>query len=68
MFVKSSSTGCIILIVYVDDIVISGSDFSGIDETKKFLQSQLHIKDLGKLQYFLGIVVSRNKHGVMLNQ
>lgn len=68
MFVKSPSTGYVIIIVYVDDIVIVGSNVSGINETKKWLHSQLHIKDLGKLQNFLGIVMSRNKHGLLLSQ
>lgn len=68
MFVKNSPAGCVILIVYVDDIVISGSDLPGIVETKRWLHSQLHIKDLCKLQYFLCIVVSRYKHGVLLRQ
>lgn len=66
MFVKSPSTGYVIIIVYVDDIVIVGSNVSGINETKKWLHSQLHKKDLGKLQNFLGIVMSRNKHGLLL--
>lgn len=46
------------LVVYVDDIIISGSDVCGIVDMKKSLQSQLHIKDLGKLLYFLGTEVS----------
>lgn len=36
--------------------------------TKQWWQPQLHVKDLGKLQYFLWIVVSRNKHGILMSQ
>lgn len=67
VFVKHNSLGCIILMVYVDDIIISGSDGAGIQATKQWLQSQLHVKDLGKMQYFLGIVVSRNQHDILMN-
>lgn len=68
LFVKSSFWGLELLIVYVEDIVISGSDATGINETKWWLHSQLHIKDLGELQYFSRIVVSRNKHGLLSSQ
>ena len=45
------------LVVYVDDIIITGSDSKGISSLKSFLQSQFHIKDLGMLRYFLGIEI-----------
>ena len=56
------------LIVYVDDIIITGDDHKGIDELKQFLHSQFHTKDLGKLRYFLGIEVARPKKGISLSQ
>ena len=56
------------LVVYVDDIVITGSDSKGISSLKSFLQSQFHTKDLGMLRYFLGIEVMRSKHGIFLSQ
>lgn len=52
--------------VYVGDIVISGSDVVGIKETKEWLKSKLHIKDLGQLHYFLGIEVVRKPQGIYL--
>ena len=54
--------------MYVDDIVITGSDSKGISSLKSFLQSQFHTKDLGMLRYFLGIEVIRSKHGIFLSQ
>lgn len=66
--VKSSDAGCVILVVYVDDIVLSGNDKLGIEESKKWLASQVHIKNLGDLKYFLGIEVIRNGKGILLNQ
>lgn len=55
---------CIVFIVYVDDIIILDSDVCSIVDTKKSLQSLPHIKGLGKLQYYLGIEVSRNPNGM----
>ena len=50
VFYKNSSSGIIPLVVYVDDIVISGSDSKGISSLKSFLQSKFHTKDLGILR------------------
>ncbi|KAG8488866.1 hypothetical protein CXB51_016760 [Gossypium anomalum] len=63
LFVKVTSKFTLYVIVYVDDIVISGS---AIDEINLFVQ-QLHnqfaLKDMGNLYYFLGIKVSRSSSG-----
>ena len=56
------------LVVYVDDIVITGSDSKDISYLKSFLQSQFHTKDLRMLRYFLGIEIMRSKHGIFLSQ
>ena len=57
VFYRNFSLSIILLVVYVDDIVITGSDSKGISSLKSFLQSQFHTKDLGMLKYFLGIEV-----------
>lgn len=61
IFVRKKESGVVILVVYVDNIIISGSDMTGISEIKSFLQQQFQIKDLGTLKYFLGIEVLRSK-------
>ena len=67
VFYRNSSLGIILLVVYVDDIVITGSDSKGISSLKSFLQSQFHTKDLGMLRYFLGIEVMRSKNKIFLS-
>lgn len=54
--------------MYVDNIVVSGGDERGIPETKAWLKSKLHIKDLGQLHYVLGLEVLRDKQGIYLCQ
>ena len=66
VFYRNSSSGIIVLVVYVNDIVITGSDFKGISSLKSFLHSQFHTKELGMLRYFLGIEV--RKSGIFLSQ
>ena len=54
--------------VYVDYIVIIGSDSTGISSLKSFLHGLFHTKNLGMLRYFLGVEVMRSKHGIFLSQ
>ncbi|TXG72309.1 hypothetical protein EZV62_000888 [Acer yangbiense] len=49
------------LLIYVDDILITGNDLAAINTLKQFLHNRFRIKDLGDLKFFLGIEVSRSK-------
>ena len=68
LFLKFNKEGITTLIVYVDDMIVTGND----PEEKKGLQSLLarefEMKDLGYLQYFLCFKVSRSKEGIFLFQ
>ncbi|XP_077223377.1 uncharacterized protein LOC143856981 [Tasmannia lanceolata] len=68
VFSHQSSAGCIMLIVYIDDIIITGSDSEGIQKLKAFLQKEFATKDLGRLRYFLGIEVAYSSSGLSLSQ
>ncbi|KAF8401977.1 hypothetical protein HHK36_012928 [Tetracentron sinense] len=68
LFIRSSSHGIVVLLVYVDDILLTGSDTSGIVELQQVLQSSFHMKDLGSLTYFLGLEVSRTDRGILVSQ
>ena len=53
VFLKfSSSNQYIYLVVYVDDIVITGDDYEGIKALKQHLFQNFQTKDLGPLRYF----------------
>ncbi|GJT34992.1 L-type lectin-domain containing receptor kinase IX.1-like protein [Tanacetum coccineum] len=67
-FTKKSDKVFIALLVYMDDILITGNYFTKIVKFKLFLKSKFQIKDLGKLKYFLGIEVLDNKEGICLSQ
>ena len=62
LFVKHSKDGKVIaLIVYVDDIIVTGDDLEEMGRLKEKLAREFEIKDLGRLKYFLGIEVARSK-------
>ena len=69
LFIKHSSQGKVTaLIVYVDDIVLTGDDLIEMKQLKTYLTREFEIKDLGDLKYFLGIEVARCKEGLFISQ
>lgn len=68
LFLKHTPVGIIILLVYMDDILITGNDVVGITSLQSFLQKSFCMKDLGPVTYFLGIEVHRCSKGIYLSQ
>ncbi|PRQ51221.1 putative RNA-directed DNA polymerase [Rosa chinensis] len=68
LFVKATSDGIIALLLYVDDIVITGSDKNGVSSVISELSDVFDMKDLGPLSYFLGINVQYKDKGLFLSQ
>lgn len=58
----------VVILVYVEDLLITGNDVGLIEETKHVLHSHFKIKDLGELKYFLGIEFLRSGKGIVMNQ
>ncbi|KAL5701149.1 hypothetical protein ACHQM5_026518 [Ranunculus cassubicifolius] len=68
VFYRRSYHGRTYLLVYVDDIIITGDDSRGIVQIKEALGKVFEVKDLGPLKYFLGIEVARSPKGISLSQ
>ncbi|XP_018626668.1 uncharacterized mitochondrial protein AtMg00810-like [Nicotiana tomentosiformis] len=49
----------VIILVYVDNLLVTGSNLLLIQQVRKDLQEKFKMKDLGELKYFLGIESSR---------
>jgi hypothetical protein len=64
LFYKHNCDLVAILIVYVDDIVITGDDSKEIQNLKQYLSHEFEVKDMGFLRYFLGIEVTRGSKGI----
>ncbi|RVW60823.1 Retrovirus-related Pol polyprotein from transposon TNT 1-94 [Vitis vinifera] len=69
LFVKHFPEGKLaIIIVYVDDIILTGDHEEKIDLLKKLLTKEFEIKDLGNLKYFLRMEIARSKKGIAVSQ
>ena len=68
MFYKHNHGKIAILIVYVDDIVMTRDDIVELESLKNFLSNQFEVKDLGQLKYFLGMEVARSSKGIVISQ
>ncbi|GKV01836.1 hypothetical protein SLEP1_g14354 [Rubroshorea leprosula] len=68
LFIRKIAQGMILLLLYVDDMIITRDDISGICELKHFFNQKFKMKDLGPLSYFLGLEVTSSNDGYLLSQ
>ncbi|XP_052479531.1 uncharacterized mitochondrial protein AtMg00810-like [Gossypium raimondii] len=68
LFVKRQQDTFTVLLVYVDDIILTGNSLSEITKVKAYLDQQFRIKDLGELKYFLGLEVALTTAEIHLSQ
>ncbi|XP_074267011.1 uncharacterized protein LOC141590312 [Silene latifolia] len=59
---------CVIICLYVDDMLILGSNLFVVNKTKQFLSSRFEMKDLGEADVILGVRVVKNSNGISLSQ
>jgi hypothetical protein len=68
IYIRKSGSSQLIVGVYVDDLVITGPDRSGICSFKKEMATKFKMTDLGLLRYYLGIEVKHCDDGICLSQ
>ena len=65
LFIKHKGGKVTALIVYVDDMVLTGDDPEERKALQQFLASKFKMKDLGQLKYFLGMRSRGQKRGCL---
>eukprot|EP00253_Pinus_taeda_P017783 PITA_17783 len=68
VYTKKEGKSLIILVLYVDDLILTGSDPNLINHVKSSLKKKFEMTDLGHLHYFLGLQVLQSKEGIFLSQ
>ena len=56
-----------VLAMYVDDILLAGSDTATISDTKKYLRRHFVTKDMGRPKYFLDIEFTYSKRRMSMS-
>ena len=54
--------------MYVDDLLIFGSNTHVVDSVKNLLNTNFNMKDLGEASVILGIKITRSENGISLDQ
>ena len=67
LFVFHHGNDIAYLLLYVDDMVLTGSSLALLQHIVQWLRAKFTIKDLGELHLFLGIAVKRDAHGFYLS-
>ncbi len=65
---KKTNHGIVVIVIYVDDLIITRDNDVDIFELKKLLKQKFEMKDLGELRYFLSIEVIQSLKGIWLLQ
>nr|GEU42089.1 hypothetical protein [Tanacetum cinerariifolium] len=68
VYVKQYKNAFVIICLYVDDILIMGTNMDVINQTKKMLHSSFDMKDMGEADVILGIRIQNNLNGYILIQ
>ena len=65
---KTGCGGLIVIVIYVDDLIITRSKKDEIMDVKRVLGTEFDMKDLGELKYFLGIEVVQTPPSIWMLQ
>ncbi|KAL7598636.1 hypothetical protein Lser_V15G26849 [Lactuca serriola] len=68
LFVKSKGDKVVVVLVYVDDLIITGNYDEMITRLKENLCTRFYMKDLGRLNHFLGLELSYQHDVIVLHQ
>ena len=58
----------VIICLYVDDMLIIGTNLNIVESTKLSLSTTYDMKNRGEVNKILGVKVIRNENGIMLSQ
>ena len=68
LYIKYVDGKLVIILMWVDDLIIAARNDILMSDTKQMLKDKFHMKDLGRLSYFLGIHFKQGVDYVRMNQ
>lgn len=68
VYTKREGSESLIVGVYVDDLLVTGTNLSNIVKFKREMSREFNMSDLGMLSYYLGLEVNQGKEYIKLRQ
>ena len=68
VYMLRSTDSLLIIVLYVDDLLITGSSISAIATVKTTLHDRFSMTDMGLLHYFLGLEINQSDSGINMTQ
>ena len=68
VYLQQSDGHLIIIVLYVDDLLITGSTIASISAIKTALHNAFEMSDLGLLKQFLGLEIEQHSDGIMVTK
>ena len=68
LYRKEMNNELLVVVVYVDDLLVTGTSLKLIDVFKQEMATKFEMSDLGMLTYYLGIEVIQKEDGIVLKQ
>ncbi|KAF7831318.1 Retrovirus-related Pol polyprotein from transposon TNT 1-94 [Senna tora] len=66
LFIRRTQNSLLFILVYVDDVIVTGTSSTEVQQLLRHLHSQFSLKSLGSLHYFLGIEALATQDGSLL--
>ncbi|KAH9681198.1 hypothetical protein KPL71_026879 [Citrus sinensis] len=68
LYVKENDGDILIVCLYVDNLIFTGSDPSLFEEFKRVMIKEFEVIDIGLMAYYLGIEVKQKEEGIFISQ
>ncbi|WVZ02572.1 hypothetical protein V8G54_023378 [Vigna mungo] len=68
LYTKKSEKDMMVVALYVDDLIFTGSNTKLIKEFKEAMEKEFEMTDLGLMKYFLGLEVKQSEEGIFISQ
>ncbi|KAH9669730.1 hypothetical protein KPL70_021911 [Citrus sinensis] len=68
LYVKENYGDILIVYLYVDDLIFTGSNPSLFEEFKRVMIKEFEMTDIGLMAYYLGIEIKHKEEGIFISQ
>ncbi|KAM1819691.1 hypothetical protein ACFX1X_001299 [Malus domestica] len=68
LYVKVKDEDILIVCLYVDDLIFTGSNPSMSEDFKRMMTKEFEMTDIGLMAYYLGIEVKQNEEDIFISQ